>query len=240
MRSTSSTPRPTRPRFGTGCTTGTTPIWKPLNRSWGTVVGTRPTPNGTSRLPDRHPRRHEPPTTVGRERFISDTGHLVIRIQTEILRALAPRQWITTNGMYKHLDNHRLTDELLDFFSFDSYPNFSTIRTPIVDVNHTDSTTTGGGRSVDPLGDRAWSWLLSIVRGISPTFAVLEQQSGAGGWVDRIAQPAPKPGQCAYGRTNRSRMAATWCCTSDGERRPSGPRSTGTASTTSTINQIDG
>ena len=168
-----------------------------LNRSWGTLAWSQTYSSWDEiRLPGPTPHdSHNPHQLLDEKRFISDSAISFVRIQTEILRALAPRQWITTNGMYKHLDNHRLTDELLDFFSFDSYPNFSTIRPPIIDVNHTDSTTTAGGGSVDPLRDRASSWLLSIVRGISPTFAVLEQQSGAGGWVDRIAQPAPKPGQ---------------------------------------------
>jgi beta-galactosidase len=34
-----------------------------------------------------------------------------------------------------------------------------------------------------------------VARSISPHFCVMEQQSGPGGWVNRIEQPSPKPGQ---------------------------------------------
>ena len=213
-----------------------------LNRSWGTVVWNQTyTSWDEIRLPGPTPHdSHNPQQLLDEKRFISDSAISFVRIQTEILRALAPRQWITTNGMFKHLDNHRLTDELLDFFSFDSYPNFSTIRTPILDVNHTDSTTTAGGGSVDPLRDRAWSWLLSIVVASRPRLRCSSSsRARAAGSIASRNRPRSQA-KCAYGLTNRSRMAATWCCTSDGERRPSGPRSTGMASTTNTINQIDG
>jgi len=100
------------------------------------------------------------------------------------LRELAPTQWITTNGVFGHLDSHQLTKEALDFISYDSYPNFSTIMSDLMP-----------GREPEPLRDRHWSWRLSVVRSISPHFCVMEQQSGPGGWTNRIAQPSPKPGQ---------------------------------------------
>jgi beta-galactosidase len=73
-----------------------------------------------------------------------------------------------------------MTAQLLDFISYDSYPNFGTIFPD-------------GGPA--PLLDRKWSWNLSVARSISPNFCVMEQQSGPGGWTNRIAQPSPKPGQ---------------------------------------------
>ena len=54
------------------------------------------------------------------------------RMQAEILRELAPNHWITTNGLFGHLDSHQLTEEALDFISYDSYPNFSTILSILV------------------------------------------------------------------------------------------------------------
>lgn len=74
-----------------------------------------------------------------------------------------------------------MTDELLDFFSYDSYPQFSTI---FYDPNERN-----------PLNDRGWGLSLSVVRSISPNFCIMEQQSGPGGWVNRMDMPSPKPGQ---------------------------------------------
>lgn len=33
--------------------------------------------------------------------------------------------FITTNGMFPNIDNHRLTKECLDVYTYDSYPNFA-------------------------------------------------------------------------------------------------------------------
>lgn len=46
-----------------------------------------------------------------------------------------------------------------------------------------------------PLLDRKWGLSLSNVRGMSPNFCVMEQQSGPGGWVNRMEMPSPRPGQ---------------------------------------------
>jgi beta-galactosidase len=82
--------------------------------------------------------------------------------------------------MFGHLDSHKLTREVLDFFSFDSYPQFAQL---------------WPDTGPDALLDRRWSLFLSGVRGVSPNFGIMEQQSGPGGWVNRIEQPTPKPGQ---------------------------------------------
>lgn len=78
------------------------------------------------------------------------------------------------------MDSHTLTDQLLDFFSYDSYPQFSTIFP---------------GSDDKPLLDRAWSMNLTNSRSVSPNFCVMEQQSGPGGWVNRMEMAAPRPGQ---------------------------------------------
>jgi beta-galactosidase len=157
-----------------------------LNRTWGTVFWsqtytdwaqvslTRPTPSAS-------PNPHQ---ALDEKRFFSASAVSFACIQTKILRELAPSQWITTNGVFGHLDSHQLTEEALDFISYDSYPNFSTIMSDMLP-----------GREPEPLQDRHWSWRLSVVRSISPHFCVMEQQSGPGGWTNRIAQPSPKPGQ---------------------------------------------
>ena len=86
---------------------------------------------------------------------------------------------------------------------------------------------------LESLGDRYWSWLLSGVRSISPNFCVMEQQSGPGGWTNRLAQPAPKPGaDAASGRISRLHTGLIWCFISVGAPQRWAPKSIGTASTT--------
>jgi beta-galactosidase len=145
-------------------------FWNQTYTDWGQVKLTGPTPSNS-------PNPHQ---ALDEQRFFSDSAIAFARLQADILRELAPNQWITTNGIFGHLDSHQLTEEVLDFISYDSYPNFSTI---FPDAGPA------------PLRDRKWSWNLSVARSISPTFCVMEQQSGPGGWTNRMAQPSPKPGQ---------------------------------------------
>ena len=47
-------------------------------------------------------------------------------MQSEIIRKYQkPGDFITTNGMFGNLDNHQMTEENLDFYTYDSYPNFA-------------------------------------------------------------------------------------------------------------------
>lgn len=153
-----------------------------LNKAWGTVFWNQTYTDWnqvslTGPTPSNSPNPHQ---ALDEKRFFSDSAISFARLQSDILRELAPKQWVTTNGIFGHLDSHQLTEEALDFISYDSYPNFSTI--------FADS-------GPEPLLDRKWSWNRSVARSISPNFCVMEQQSGPGGWVNRIAQPSPKPGQ---------------------------------------------
>ncbi len=156
-----------------------------LNRAWGTVFWNQTYTDWaqvslTGPTPSASPNPHQ---ALDEKRFFSDSAISFACLQSNILRELAPKQWVTTNGLFGHLDSHTLTEEALDFISYDSYPNFSTIMSELrPGLNN-------------PLKDRYWSWLLSGVRSISPNFCVMEQQSGPGGWTNRIAQPSPKPGQ---------------------------------------------
>jgi beta-galactosidase len=157
-----------------------------LNHTWGTVFWSQTYTDWeqitlTGPTPSDSPNPHQ---ALDEKRFFSDSAISFACIQADILRELAPRQWVTTNGLFGHLDSHELTEEALDFFSYDSYPNFGTIMGTLVPQ-----------RAPDPLRDRRWSWPLSVARSISPNFCVMEQQSGPGGWTNRIAQPSPKPGQ---------------------------------------------
>ncbi|MEK4296206.1 MULTISPECIES: beta-galactosidase [Paenibacillus] len=147
-------------------------FWNQSYSDWSQVYLPRPTPS---------PKQPNPHQALDEKRFISANTISFAENQADIIRKLAPKQWVTTNGLFGHLDSHELTDELLDFFSYDSYPQFSTI---FYDPNERN-----------PLNDRGWGLSLSIVRSISPNFCIMEQQSGPGGWVNRMDMPSPKPGQ---------------------------------------------
>ena len=116
-------------------------------------------------------------------RFISDTVISYMKLQADIIKKYRrDGQFITTNGTFPNIDYQRLTDEVLDFLAYDSYPNF----TYSVDADPTK----GNG-----LYDRNKSRVLAEIRGFSNTFGIMEQQSGGGGWNCWRPQSMPKPGQ---------------------------------------------
>ena len=115
--------------------------------------------------------------------FISDSAISFAEMQERILRKHVGDRFITTNGMFGHLKNDVLTNRVLDFFSFDNYPNFAYGQSGI-----------NGGSGGD-MKDRISSFALSTVRGFSPNFAIMEQQSGAHGWDHGMLSPMPLPGQ---------------------------------------------
>lgn len=124
-----------------------------------------------------------PHQTLDYIRFVSDSAVRFCKMQSDILRKyVKPGDFITTNGMFQHLDNHRMTDEALDVYTYDSYPNFAYCLGE--DPRHSGH-----------LNDRRWSDKLTEVRSICPHFGIMEQQSGANGWNTRMEAPAPKPGQ---------------------------------------------
>lgn len=115
-------------------------------------------------------------------RFVSESACRFVHMQAKIIRNYKkPDDFITTNGIFGHLDSHRMRRESLDFITYDSYPNFAYCLDRY-----------GDG---DLSGDRRWSRNLSQTRSISPVFGIMEQQSGANGWNTRMLAPTPRPGQ---------------------------------------------
>ena len=116
--------------------------------------------------------------------FVSHIAIQYMKRQADIIRKyIDDKIFITTNGIFPHLDYQKLIETgILDFITYDSYPNF------------------GFAIGTDPrkegaFNDRNTSFNLARVRSISPCFGIMEQQSGGGGWNTRLLQPAPKPGQ---------------------------------------------
>ncbi len=152
-----------------------TVFWNQTYTSWEELHLARPTVNDVN----------NPHLMLEEKRFISASAVSYCRLQADIIRKYAgPGRFITTNGVFGHLDSHEMTDTALDFITYDSYPNFA------FDLDQRISS----GNKKD-MKDRKWSWNLMKTRSISPVFGIMEQQSGPGGWDARIRQPAPKPGQ---------------------------------------------
>jgi beta-galactosidase len=117
-------------------------------------------------------------------RFISHSARKFVKMQSNIIEKYKKNgDFITTNGMFSNLDNHRMVKESLDFFTYDSYPNFAYCL---------DREPWAGSSG---LKDRMWSRNLSHVRSVSNRFGIMEQQSGPNGWNTRMEAPAPRPGQ---------------------------------------------
>jgi beta-galactosidase len=148
-------------------------FWNQTYTAWEEVYLTRPNVHNAN----------NPHIALEEKRFISKSTIDFCKLQSEIIRKYLPKgQFITTNGIFGHLDSHEMTDSALDFITYDSYPNFAF-------DTWTDPKKAGN------LNDRKWTWSLTKARSISPNFGIMEQQSGPGGWDIRMKQPAPKPGQ---------------------------------------------
>lgn len=153
-----------------------------LNKAWGTVFWSQTYTDWeqvslTRETVSNSPNPHQ---LLDEKRFISDSAIRFVELQARIIRQGSPGRFITTNGRFGHLDSHTMVERGLDWLSYDSYPNFAKINKDVWTLN---------------LHDRAWSRFLSVVRDVSANFWVMEQQAGAGGWVNRMEAPSPKPGQ---------------------------------------------
>ncbi len=156
-----------------------------LNKAWGTVFWNQ-TYTAWEEIYVPRTTIHDstnPHQVLDYIRFVSDSTVRFCKMQSDILRRyIKPGDFITTNGMFGHLDNHRMMRDALDVYTYDSYPNFA-------------FTMDSRPQTARNLNDRWWSEHLTQVRSVCPHFGIMEQQSGAMGWNTRMESPAPKPGQ---------------------------------------------
>ena len=150
-----------------------TVFWSQTYTDWSQIYVPRPVLNGG----------YNPHFLLDYSRFISESCISFAKLQSDILREyIKPGDFITTNGLFGNLDNHRMQNEVLDVYTFDSYPDFA-------------FELKDGKDRRDDMRDRNWSRLLNETRSVCPHFGIMEQQSGAGGWANRMEMPAPRPGQ---------------------------------------------
>jgi len=141
-----------------------------LNRAWGVRFWSQDYSDWAQvDLPHPCPAYPNPHQVLDAKRFYSDMVTRYCKLQYDILKQANPAWSITHNGIFNHIDNPKLAREALDFMSYDSYPCFG----------------------AEP---RDWGMSLGKVRGMSPRFWVLEQQSGPGGQLDYLHR-SPEPGQ---------------------------------------------
>ena len=147
-----------------------TMFWNQTYTDWSQLYVPRPTISGAV----------NPHLMLEYKKFVSEAAISFAKMQSDILRRyIKEGDFITTNGMFGNLDNHRLASECLDVYCYDSYPNFAYM----------------AGAPQEGMRDRAWSKHLSKVRSVCPHFGIMEQQSGANGWNTGMEAPAPRQGQ---------------------------------------------
>ncbi len=155
-----------------------------LNDAWGTVFWNQTYTSWREvSLPARVPAWNNPHQMLDYYRFISFSTLSFAGMQAEILRKyIKEGDFITTNGLFWNMDNHKLMRDSLDIYMYDSYPSFA------FGLNRAPWAEKG-------MKDRHWSQNLSEVRSVCPHFGIMEQQSGANGNVAGMEGPAPRPGQ---------------------------------------------
>lgn len=158
-----------------------------LNEAWGTVFWNQTYTDWEQIfvpgiVPNNSPNPH---LALDYYRFISESTIQFCKLQAEIIaRYKKDGDYITTNGMFWNLDNHKMEEECLDVYTYDSYPNFAF--NP--ELN---------SQTAINLNDRHWSKNLTEVRSICAHFGIMEQQSGANGGTTGLKTVTPKPGQIA-------------------------------------------
>jgi len=151
---------------------GTT-FWNQTYTAWEEIYVPRPTAFDNN----------NPHHLLDYKRFISDSACGYAKLQSDILRKyIKDGDFITTNSLFGNMDLCRMNEESLDFFMYDSYPNFGYC---LNSYEHDKRN----------LNDRHWSKNLAETRAISKIFGIMEQQSGSTGNHIGMEGPAPRPGQ---------------------------------------------
>ena len=160
-----------------------------LNQAWGTAFWSQTyTDWNQVWLPRPTVTYQNPSLLLDFYRFTSDMTVGFGAMQYRIIKRIAPHQFVTHNAFQTmtNVDHWKFVQEAVDFVSYDSYPEFRVCEVALP----------------PHFRDRAESRLLSRMRGLSPKFMVLEQQSGPSGQIGGILNgnpdylhPTPKPGQ---------------------------------------------
>ena len=101
-----------------------------LNEAWGTVFWNQ-TYTDWEQIYVPRPvlnNGYNPHLRLDYYRFISESTISFCKMQAEIISKYKKAgDYITTNGMFWNLDNHKMAEECLDVYTYDSYPSLSLI-----------------------------------------------------------------------------------------------------------------
>jgi beta-galactosidase len=160
-----------------------------LNKAWGTAFWSQTYSDWQQVwLPRPTVTYQNPSLLLDFYRFTSDMTIRFGAMQYETIKRIAPHQFVTHNAFQdmRNVDLRKFTQEAVDFIAYDSYPEFKVCDLGLPRL----------------FRDRSESRLLSRMRGVSPKFMVLEQQSGPSGQIGGILNgnpdylhPTPRPGQ---------------------------------------------
>jgi beta-galactosidase len=160
-----------------------------LNQAWGTAFWAQTyTAWDQVWLPRPTVTYQNPSLLLDFYRFTSEMTIQFGARQYQIIKRIAPHQFVTHNAFQTmtSVDLSQFVREAVDFVSYDSYPEFKVC----------DLTLPARFR------DRSETKFLCRMRGVSPKFMVLEQQSGPSGQIGGVLNrtpdylhPTPKPGQ---------------------------------------------
>ncbi|MEE3457300.1 MAG: DUF4434 domain-containing protein, partial [Lachnospiraceae bacterium] len=135
-----------------------------LNAAWGTVFWSE-TYTDWEQLHCPRPvinNGDNPHLMLDYRRFVSASCLTFAGMQAEIIRKYKkPGDFITTNGLFGDMDNHKLQQDSLDIYTYDSYPNFA------FEIDRDPK------HSKD-LNDRKWTRNLTETRSVCPHFGIME------------------------------------------------------------------
>jgi beta-galactosidase len=138
-----------------------------LNQRWGTRFWSQHYSDWEQvDLPFPSPSFHNPALVLDYKRFISDSVTSFMDEQIEIIRRQRPKDFITHNGLFKHIDYYKFSRNL-DIHSYSNYPTF--------DSNPQYS-----------VGAR-----LTMLRGFNGRFMIMEQLTGPAGQTYLLRTPRP-------------------------------------------------
>lgn len=140
-----------------------------LNEAWGTVFWNQTYTEWDQIYVPRTllNESYNPHLRLDYYRFISESAISFCKMQADIIRKYKKEDdYITTNGIFWNLDNHRMEKECLDVFTYDSYPSFAfgLDRDPLTAAD---------------LNDRHWSRNLTEVKDFYKKFKKLDVLCGS-------------------------------------------------------------
>jgi beta-galactosidase len=160
-----------------------------LNQVWGTAFWSQTyTDWDQIWLPRPTPTYQNPTLLLDFYRFTSDATIRFAAMQYQVLKSIAPHQFVTHNTFHgtPNLDLPKFVEQAVDFLAYDSYPEFM-VSDPTLPKH---------------FRDRFQGRYLSKIRGGSQKFFILEQQAGPSGQIGGhlngtpdYLHPTPKPGQ---------------------------------------------